>query len=180
LDTLNGSLYATSISNGLWKYTGSQLTAVSGKAYYDLNNNGQMDMLEPPFPNASIKLINQNTTTQTNLNGDYSFFSMSMADSILCTVNNTLADPVPSVQNFTGNNNQLNFALQFDSTDYEASILTLQKERMDKIKKCELKTEGINRELFGAMSVLSLFLELKIKFVHVFYSRTSFCWTLPE
>jgi hypothetical protein len=122
LDTLNGNLYATSLRNGLWKFNGSQLTAVSGKVFYDLNNNAQMDILEPPIPNASIKLINQNTTTQTNFNGDYSFFSINNSDSLQCTVLNSLAAAVPTIQHFTGNNNQLNFALQFDSTAYDASV----------------------------------------------------------
>lgn len=125
LDTLHGSLYATSIGNGLWSFSGAQLTAVSGKVFYDLNNNGQIDILEPPFSNANIKLINQNTTTHTNLSGDYSFFSISATDSILCTVNGTLASPIPQIQHFNGNNQLLDFALQFDSNDYDASVFAL-------------------------------------------------------
>jgi hypothetical protein len=122
LDTLNGVLYATSKSNGIWRFSGNQMTAVSGKAFYDLNKNGTQDVSDPPCANATINLVAQNTATLTNINGDYSFFSINNSDSLQCTVLNSLAAAVPTIQHFTGNNNQLNFALQFDSTAYDASV----------------------------------------------------------
>lgn len=122
LDTLNGVLYATSISNGLWKYNGDSLTAVSGKAFYDLNNNGTMDVGEPPVPNATVHLVNQNTSIQTNLNGSYSFFSIDSSDAVSCNLNNSIAQAMPQTLTFNGNNDQLNFAFQYDTSDYDIGV----------------------------------------------------------